>query len=94
MLSGVIPPTGRSLTGGRSTARQALTTAGGKASAGNILSASAPADRAAKASVGVANAGYTEKPEMIGLADQIEICMRHNDQTPASARDIADVGGL
>ena len=62
MLSGVIPPTGSNHTSAGSTARHALTIVGGSASAGNILSASAPAASAPNASVGVATPGTHSRP--------------------------------
>ncbi|EDP61302.1 hypothetical protein BAL199_07098 [alpha proteobacterium BAL199] len=62
MLSGAIPPTGSTGTVFGSTARSALRTGGGAASAGNSFSASAPASRAANASVAVANPGIDNKP--------------------------------
>src|SRR6478736_2443523 len=57
MLSGLMPPTGSTIVPGGSTARHALMICGGTASAGKSLIASAPALRAAKASVGVATPG-------------------------------------
>ncbi|MCY1371028.1 hypothetical protein D9M69_581550 [compost metagenome] len=62
MESGTMPPTGTMAMGGVSTARQALRPTGPRASAGNILSTSAPAASAAKASVGVATPGAQARP--------------------------------
>src|SRR5574343_786488 len=62
MLSGLTPPTGNSGTLEGSTARRALTTAGPIISAGNSLSACAPALRAANASLGVATPGMHARP--------------------------------
>src|SRR5574343_1065604 len=62
MLSGLTPPTGNSGTLEGSTARRALTTAGPIISAGNSLSACAPALRAATASLGVATPGMHARP--------------------------------
>ena len=62
MPSAVMPPTGRMWAAGGSTARIAFSTAGLAASAGNSLSAWAPAASAAKASVGVAMPGSETRP--------------------------------
>src|SRR5438128_5231864 len=62
MLSGRIPPTGKTSVSGGSTARHAFNTAGDKCSAGNIFSPSAPAASAANASVGVATPGTQRSP--------------------------------
>ena len=62
MVSGAIPPTGNRRVPAGSTARIALMTRGPTSSAGNIFRASAPADSAAKASVGVAIPGRLTNP--------------------------------
>src|SRR5262249_54153183 len=67
-LSGVIPPTGSRAMLAGNTARQAFTALGGRISAGNILSPSAPAASAAKASVGVATPGSATMPSRLAAA--------------------------
>src|SRR5450830_1964916 len=64
-LAGVMRPTGTSITLAGITARQALTTAGPSCSAGNILRMSAPAARAANASVTVATPGALARPAAV-----------------------------
>ena len=62
MLSGRMPPTANTSVSRGSTARHAFSAPGGSASAGNILSPSAPAASAANASVGVATPGTHTMP--------------------------------
>ena len=64
----MIPPTGKIAVPGGSTARHALTTAGAIISAGNALTASAPAAKAAKASLGVAAPGRQVSPSAFARA--------------------------
>ncbi len=61
-LPGVMPPTGHRPVPGGSTEAKAFRPAGPITSAGNSLSACAPAARAAKASVGVATPGIASMP--------------------------------
>ena len=68
MFSGVMPPTGSSGTSAGSTARQAFNAAGPSVSAGNSLSASAPARSAANASLGVATPGTQARSGSLGGA--------------------------
>src|SRR5450830_2031237 len=67
-LLGRIPPTGSKATEAGITARHALTTCGPSCSAGNILSTSAPAASAAKASVTVATPGAQHRPACLAAA--------------------------
>ena len=62
-----MPPTGTTRASAGKTARSALTTGGGQASAGNSLIASAPHSRAVKASVGVCTPGATARPASIAI---------------------------
>ena len=62
-----------------STARHARSAAGGSASAGNILSPSAPAASAANASVGVATPGTHSMPLRLRRANHGEVGVRHHD---------------
>ena len=78
-----MPPTGSTMASFGSTARHAFTTAGGVASAGNILIASAPAFRAAKASVGGGDAGGADQAKILGALDDLDIRVRHDDELAA-----------
>ncbi len=75
-----------------STARQAFTTCGGIPSAGNSFSASAPAARAAKASVGVATP-ECRRGARLGGADDLKVGMRHDDEPAAGLLHRFHIGG-
>jgi branched-chain amino acid transport system permease protein len=79
MLSGEMPPTGKTSVSAGSTARRALSTGGVIISAGNIFNPLAPAARAAKASLAVMTPGRQTMPRRTASA------MRRDLPMPASA---------
>jgi hypothetical protein len=81
------------------TARQAFTTCGGIASAGKILIPSAPAFRAAKASVGVATPGVqtrrrADETAFLGAADHVEVGVGHHNQLAADIANPVDLSRI
>src|SRR6266567_5825063 len=86
MLSGRTPPTANTSASLGRTARHALSAAGGSCSAGNILSPSAPASSAAKASVGVATPGTHASPARLASRTTApSACGMTISRPPASA---------
>ena len=91
-LSGFMPPTANTSVSRGSTARHALSAAGGSASAGNILSAVGARRERGERLGRRRHAGHAHHAEPLRLADHGRVRVRHHDQLAAGVAHARDVG--